>query len=242
MHEKDRRFDSKRTPFQRVARGLAFALLATLIAGCSVGPRYGKPSTRLQPFHNAPAIDSSPATAPPAALEAWWTGFQDPELTRIVERVFQENLDLSASLARVQQARAAAKEAGAQLKPSASLIGQDDWFRQSLDSSAVRYAGQVPNFSRNQSYLDLGVAATWEVDLFGGLRRGVEAATDEAQAAEALHLGTRIIVAAEAADWPLPRLRILSLSKSTPHGTSGDASATSLPISLSSSRTFPGKL
>jgi NodT family efflux transporter outer membrane factor (OMF) lipoprotein len=200
MHKKDRRFHSKLTPFNRVARGLAFALLATMIAGCSVGPRYRKPPTTLQPFHNAPAIDSQPAPAPAAALEAWWTGFDDPELTRIVERVFQENLDLSASLARVQQARAAAKEAGAQLKPSASLIGQDDWFRQSLDSAAVRYAGPVPNFNRNQSYLDLGVAATWEVDLFGGLRRGVEAATGEAQAAEALHLGTRIVVAAEAAD------------------------------------------
>jgi NodT family efflux transporter outer membrane factor (OMF) lipoprotein len=199
-HKKDRRFDSKLTPFERVARGLAYALFAAMIAGCSVGPRYGKPSTKLQPFHNAPAIDSQPATAPPAALEAWWTGFHDPELTRIVERVFQENLDLSASLARVQQARAAAKAAGAQLKPSAALVGQDAWYRQSLDSPAVRYAGQVPNFSRNQSYLDLGIAATWEVDLFGGLRRGVEAATDEAQVAEAQHLGTRIVVAAEAAD------------------------------------------
>jgi outer membrane protein TolC len=150
VHEKDRRFNSNLTPFKQVARGLAYALFAAMIAGCSVGPRYAKPSTRLQPFHNAPAIDSLPATTP-ASLEAWWTGFHDPELTRIVERVFHENLDLSASLARVQQARAAAKEAGAQLKPSASLVGQDDWFRQSLDSPAVRYAGQVPNFSRNQS-------------------------------------------------------------------------------------------
>jgi NodT family efflux transporter outer membrane factor (OMF) lipoprotein len=198
VNEIDRRFDSKLTLLQRVARGLAYALLASMIVGCTVGPRYGKPSTKLQPFHNAPAIDSLPA--PAAALEAWWAGFNDPELTRIIERVFQENLDLSGSLARVQQARAAAREAGAQLKPSASLVGQSNSFRQSLDSAAVRYAGQVPNFSRNQNYLDLGVAATWEIDLFGGLRRGVEAATDEAQVAEAQHLGTRVVVAAEAAD------------------------------------------
>ena len=200
VNEIDRRFDSKLTLLQRAARGLAYALLASMIVGCTVGPRYGKPSTKLQPFHNAPAIDSLPAPAPAVALEAWWAGFNDPELTRIIERVFQENLDLSASLARVQQARAAAKEAGAQLKPSASLVGQSNSFRQSLDSAAVRYAGQVPNFSRNQNYLDLGVAATWEIDLFGGLRRGVEAATDEAQVAEAQHLGTRVVVAAEAAD------------------------------------------
>src|SRR5260370_1933643 len=200
VDEIGRRFDSKLTPFERVARGLAYALFASLIVGCSVGPKYGKPSTKLQPFHNAPAIDSLPTTAPAAALEALWTGFNDPELTKIVERVFQENLDLSASLARVQQACATAKEGRARLKPSASLNGQANSYRQSLDSPAVRYAGQVPGFSRNQSYLDLGVAATWEVDLFGGLRRGVEAATDEAQVAEAQHLGTRIVVAAEAAD------------------------------------------
>src|ERR1700692_1166711 len=121
VNEINRRFDSKLTPFERVARGLAYALSASVIVVCSLCQKYRKPSTKLQPFHNAPAIDSLPATAPAAALEAWWTGFHDPELTRIVERVFQENLDLSASLARVQQARAAAKEAGAQLKPSASL-------------------------------------------------------------------------------------------------------------------------
>jgi len=161
-------------------RRMAYALFVVSLVGCSVGPRYRKPSTTLQPFHNAPSI-AAPSIARAPALEAWWTGFNDPELSKIIERVFQENLDLSASLARVQQARAVAKEAGAKLKPSASLIGQSNSYRQSLDTEVGRYAGQFPGFDRNQNYLDLGVAATWEVDLFGGLRRGAEAATYEAR-------------------------------------------------------------
>jgi NodT family efflux transporter outer membrane factor (OMF) lipoprotein len=100
----------------------------------------------------------------------------------------------------VEQARAAAKEAGAKLKPSGSLIAQSNSFRQSLDSPVGRFAAAIPGFDRNQSYLDLGLEASWEVDLFGGLRRGAEAASDEAQAAEAERLGVRVSVVAEAAD------------------------------------------
>jgi NodT family efflux transporter outer membrane factor (OMF) lipoprotein len=138
------------------------------------------------------------SAAPP--LDTWWEGFQDPELTRIIERSIDQNLDLAASLTRVEQARAAAKEAGARLKPSGAAYAQSNSFRQSLDSQVGRIAGGLPSYSRNQSYLDLGVSASWEIDLFGGLRAGVEAASAEVQAAAAERLGIRVSVAAEAAD------------------------------------------
>ena len=63
-----------------------------------------------------------------------------------------------------------------------------------------RIGEYLPGYDRSQNYYDLGISASWEADLFGGLRKGAEAATAEAQAAEALHTGTRITVAAEAAD------------------------------------------
>jgi len=63
-----------------------------------------------------------------------------------------------------------------------------------------RLASHLPGYSRTQNYYDLGFIASWETDLFGGLRKGAQAATAEAQAAEASHTGTRITVAAEAAD------------------------------------------
>jgi len=63
-----------------------------------------------------------------------------------------------------------------------------------------RLAAHLPGYSRTQNYYDLGFMASWETDLFGGLKKGAEAATAEAQAAEASRTGTRITVAAEAAD------------------------------------------
>src|ERR1700744_4200758 len=82
--------------------------VAILLAGCAVGPKYVAPSTHLEPFHNAiPAADSAKAPA----LDTWWTGFDDPMLVTIVERALNQNLDLAASIARVEQARAVAKGA-----------------------------------------------------------------------------------------------------------------------------------
>src|SRR5436853_6600966 len=63
-----------------------------------------------------------------------------------------------------------------------------------------RLGSHLPGYSRTQNSYDLGFVASWETDLFGGLKRGAQAASAEAQAAEALHMGTRITVAAEAAD------------------------------------------
>src|SRR5438132_5273225 len=63
-----------------------------------------------------------------------------------------------------------------------------------------RLGSHLPGYSRTQNYYDLGFIASWETDLFGGLKRGAQAATAEARAAEALHVGTRVTVAAEAAD------------------------------------------
>jgi NodT family efflux transporter outer membrane factor (OMF) lipoprotein len=103
-------------------------------------------------------------------------------------------------LARVQQARAAASEAGAQLLPTFDLIGQANRIRQSLESPIGEIANHVPAFSRNQSIYDAGLVASWELDLFGGLRRGREAASAEADAAIAEQVGTRISVTADAAD------------------------------------------
>src|SRR6266851_6622587 len=167
-----------------VALVLSMASIGAMIVlgGCSVGPRYKPPAVKVQPFHNAPSIASRNTRLPAPALDTWWVGFNDPELSRIVQLAISQNLDLAASLARVEQARAAAKEAGARLKPSGTLNGQSPSFRQSLESPFGRIAGTFPGVDRNQSYLDLGVAASWEIDLFGGLRHGAQAAAEEVQA------------------------------------------------------------
>src|SRR5438105_4725968 len=96
---------------------LALALGASL-SGCAVGPKYQRPTVKLQPFHNAPSIEARTTSLPAPSLDQWWTGFRDPELTLIVNRALEQNLDLAAAITRVQQARAAAQGAGARRMPS----------------------------------------------------------------------------------------------------------------------------
>jgi NodT family efflux transporter outer membrane factor (OMF) lipoprotein len=170
------------------------------VSGCAVGPSYRAPATTLEGFHSAAALKARPTSAPAPALETWWDGFNDPMLSRTVQRARDQNLDLAAALARVQQARAAAREAGAQLVPTIDLNGQATRIHQSLESPTGQIASHLPGFNRNQSIYDAGLGASWELDLFGGLRRGREAASAEADAAIAQQVGTQISVTADAAD------------------------------------------
>jgi NodT family efflux transporter outer membrane factor (OMF) lipoprotein len=183
------------------SRLLASAILLTALAGCTVGPDYVRPdivTTTAYPHQSA--LQQRAATLPAPTLDAWWNGFDDPELVRIVQRVLVQNLDLAAAMARVDQARAVAREAGAQSKPQGSFDTQVAHERQSVKSALGEIGSTFPGYSRQQTLDDIGVGASWELDLAGGLRRGAQAASAEAQAAEASRDGVRISVAAEAAD------------------------------------------
>ncbi|MDR5763251.1 TolC family protein [Caballeronia sp. LZ035] len=171
-----------------------------MIAGCAVGPDYVKPEARFAPFHNSIDAPSQNATRPTAPIDDWWRGFNDPKLTAVVERALQQNLDLKASYARIQQARAVASSAGAQLLPTLDLNGSATAEHQSLVGPLGSIASAFPGYHRNQREYALGSGASWEIDIAGGLRRSAAAARDEETAAEANHVGTRISVAADAAD------------------------------------------
>jgi NodT family efflux transporter outer membrane factor (OMF) lipoprotein len=180
--------------------GLSGLLLTLALAGCTVGPKYkGPPTTALAPFHNQidDAANDSSSVVP---LDRWWTGFNDPMLATVVQRTLDQNLDLAAALARVNQARAAAAGAGAQLLPTVDFGATAIAERQSLQGNLGTIASQVPTYRRDIHEYTLGPAASWEIDLFGGLRRGAAASRAEAEAAEADRAGTRVTVAAEAAD------------------------------------------
>jgi NodT family efflux transporter outer membrane factor (OMF) lipoprotein len=176
--------------------GLLFGLL---LDGCTVGPKYQAPTPALAPFHNQVAASvGNAATAPP--LDQWWTGFNDPMLVIVVRRALDQNLDLAATLARVNQARAAAFGAGARLYPAGELDASATAEHQSLQSNLGTIAGTVPTYRRNIHEYTIGAAASWEIDLAGGLRHNAAGARDEVQAAEAERVGTRVIVASDAAD------------------------------------------
>jgi NodT family efflux transporter outer membrane factor (OMF) lipoprotein len=174
-------------------------LLGLLLEGCTVGPKYKAPTPALAPFHNQVVASVSNAVAAPP-LDQWWTGFNDPILVTIVRRALDQNLDLAATLTRENQARAAAAVAGARLYPAGELDASATAERQSLQSNLGTIASTVPTYRRNIHEYTIGPAASWEIDLAGGLRHNAAAARDEVQAAEAERVGTRVIVASDAAD------------------------------------------
>jgi NodT family efflux transporter outer membrane factor (OMF) lipoprotein len=178
----------------------AVLALAAAVSGCAVGPDYETPTAQLTPFHNRVATnDERKSTAAPP-LDTWWTGFNDPTLVTVLQRALAQNLDLAAAFARVQQTRAVAAGTGAQLLPALDFDAAGTALHQSLQSPIGAIAKTLPGYSRDQREYNVGAVASWEIDLAGGLRRSAAAARDEAQAAQAEQLGTRITVAADAAD------------------------------------------
>jgi NodT family efflux transporter outer membrane factor (OMF) lipoprotein len=190
----------RRSRFVRTVIAAFGILHALTLASCAVGPDYRPAPVTLSAFHNARAADGRNAAIPAPPIDRWWTGFDDPMLTSIVERALEQNLDLAAALARVDQARAAARGAGAALLPTADATGQAAKGRLSLESPIGAIGRHLPGFDRDLTLYDIGMGASWEIDLFGGLRRGAEAARAEADAADAAGAGSRITVAADAAD------------------------------------------
>ncbi|WP_246238011.1 efflux transporter outer membrane subunit [Pseudomonas akapageensis] len=179
----------------------ALAVLVITLAGCTVGPDYQRPADQAAAqFMGQDALNRRDVRRPAPELDSWWKGFEDPQLTQLIQKVLAQNLDLAVAMARVEQARAVALEAGATRLPQGSVDGRVVEQRQSLKSPEGQLASGQPGFDRNQTISNIGVGASWELDLAGGLARGEQAALDEAQAAEASQAGVRVSVAAEAAD------------------------------------------
>lgn len=180
----------------------AFAALvaASLLTGCAVGPEYIRTDLlMLERFQGQSAVDRRQASAP-ANLAAWWTGFGDPRLTRFVTLAQEQNLDLAQASARVAQARAGVGAANAALLPSGTVSGQAARGYQSIETPLGQVLNSTPGFDRWGNSYEVNVGASWELDLFGGLRRGREAALAEYQASEAGATATRLAVAAQTAD------------------------------------------
>ncbi|MFS2082873.1 efflux transporter outer membrane subunit [Telluria sp. Tellsp131] len=178
-------------------RLLAAAVVAVAATGCAVGPDYRRP--------DAPVPDrylGQPVTVQGRAadLTAWWGSFGDPQLARYVAQALASNLDLAQAAARVAQARAGLHAADAALLPSGTVNGSATRAYQSVETPLGRVLGATPGYERWGNAYDVNAAASWEIDLFGGLRRGREAAGADYQASEADFVAARLAVAAQTAD------------------------------------------
>jgi multidrug efflux system outer membrane protein len=166
-----------------------FAILsATLLtASCAVGPNYRAPEVAPAVVQNAQS--NLFVTQSPEAL--WWQEFADPELDALERRALAANLDLRSGYDRVRAARAVFVERKLDYAPHVQLDGAYSHFDE-----------QQPGFGPariNAQSDSLGFDAAWEIDLFGHVRRSVEAARADLGAEQANYHDAQVTVAAEVA-------------------------------------------
>lgn len=179
---------------------VAALVLASLCTGCAVGPDHVPPTPALpQRYLGQEAVDRRQA-ARAADLSTWWAGFGDAQLDRFVALALAQNLDLAQAHARVAQARAGLQAAQAALAPAGQISSQAARAYQSVQTPLGQVLNTSPGFDRYGSAYEANLGVSWELDVFGGLRRGRQAAVADYEATEAGAVATRLAVAAQTAD------------------------------------------
>jgi multidrug efflux system outer membrane protein len=173
-------------------------VLALMLAGCVVGPDHVRPSTQTDAHFLRDETVGPGATAPaPAAViaaadeGAFWQRFDDPLLARLVDDALAANHDLRIALARLDQARALARQSRFDLLPTVTAEAGTSSLRASSD--------QAGGADRDTDSHAAGVRIGWELDLFGRVRRGVQAQQAESAAAQADLAAVQVAVAADVA-------------------------------------------
>ena len=194
-------------------RALALAS-AALLGGCVMGPNFTRPETT--PPTAWPTVTATPADVPskPVARaydgRQWWGVFKDPILDGLVDEAMRQNLDLQTAALRIEEARAQRGSATAEGRPSVSGMGLGGRQRSSENGLASALTGGAsqqqqagaagaPAPSPYSDLFQVGFDATWELDLWGKARRGVEAADANIVSAEQARGNTMISLTAEVA-------------------------------------------
>jgi multidrug efflux system outer membrane protein len=178
-------------PPPAAGRRLGFALLAAAaVTGCTVGPGYQRPPVAApDQFHGL----SGPAQAAALADLPWWEVFQDPTLRSLVEEALRNGYQAKIAAARVEEARARYGIAGAALYPQVGYQGQ---------FARERFSGFQPGAPANGGAVDVLTAnldLSWEIDLWGRVRRLTEAAKAQYLATEEARRGVVLTLVSEVA-------------------------------------------
>jgi len=155
-------------------------LVCLALAACAVGPDYRRPELAAPPAWNGAELAAQ--ADPSLALATWWERFEDPLLTSLVERAVRANLDVRVASARVREAEALEGVAGADRWPA-------------FDAAGEALAGSGRERSEALGFL----ALFYEVDLFGRVRRSLEAARADRDASLADRRAVLLAVVAEVA-------------------------------------------
>jgi NodT family efflux transporter outer membrane factor (OMF) lipoprotein len=158
------------------SRASSLALLLLLLAGCTtVGPNYVPPEVSASAAWTTELRDGLTAEqTDPQTLAHWWKTLNDPILSGLIEQAVAGNLDLKEAQARVREARARRGISQADRFPTIVATG----------SASRRRSSEETGGGGTRELYAAGFDASWELDLFGGIRRSLEAAEAELQASE----------------------------------------------------------
>jgi NodT family efflux transporter outer membrane factor (OMF) lipoprotein len=154
------------------------AVCLALLAGCAVGPDYHPPKTDVSAPWTSPLAGGE--TNGPTDLAAWWKNFGDTNLDSLMTMAVQSNLTLRIAESRVREARAEREVAAGGLWPS--IGGSGSYARNRYGANG--FPTLPPGSALDYNLYNAGFDAAWEIDIFGGARRAVEAASAEMGAAE----------------------------------------------------------
>jgi outer membrane protein, multidrug efflux system len=170
---------------------LTLGLLILTFTGCAtVGPDYIRPEVPVYDnWHTPLERPRTTEESEPAALARWWTTLRDTELSSLIQRAASGNLDLKKAEARIREARAWRGVAQAGLYPTIDATG-----RYSRDQTSASYG-----VGATTDLYAAGFDASWEIDLFGGIRRSIEAADANLQASREDYLNVLVSLCAEVA-------------------------------------------
>src|SRR5208282_2638509 len=178
--------------------GFCVLLAAALLTGCTVGPRYKRPTAQVPGAWKGegPWQAAAPKDAIPKGT--WWQIFHDAELDRLEHELLLANQSLAAARDRLSEARSQARIASAAYFPAATADPSGQ--RQELSSNRPFSGGELPPFTQNNFTVPFSVS--YELDLFGSVRSNLEAANASLQGSAADLENVRLVLTAElAADY-----------------------------------------
>jgi NodT family efflux transporter outer membrane factor (OMF) lipoprotein len=186
-----------------ILTGIVALLLVLLLAGCTVGPKYVKPAVPTTPAYKEEAPDSYKESdqwhpARPADQTSrgnWWEVFGDPQLNKLEEQIASSNQTLKVAEARFRQARAAIRFNRASQFPTVSTAPIASYVKNS--DFSPNFPSKIQQSSKGDFVLPFDLS--YELDLWGRIRRSVAAAREEAQATAADYETAKLSLEAELA-------------------------------------------
>lgn len=184
----------------RLVRYLSGPTIAVGLVGCTVGPDYQSPEVRAEYRRSAPGEEGVPSRTVQGMVDiTWWKSFRDTELSSLVERAATQNLDLKTAAERVVQSVAQRRVAVSQALPHIDGQSSTTYNRQSPNGT-LSLLTPAPGAPLDYGLFHDGVASSWQLDLFGRVRRAVEAADANTLAAVENRHGVALATIAELAD------------------------------------------